>query len=151
MNDSIANFKNVITAKGYRLTRQRRATIEAILENQGKHMSAEEIYIEVKKSYPDIGLATVYRTMILFEEAGMLNRHNFDDGRNRYEINNPNEDHHHHHLVCIKCNKVLEVEEDLLDSLEEKIEKQYQFEIVDHKVKFLGICSSCKPYGISSK
>jgi Fur family ferric uptake transcriptional regulator len=144
MNGGLTGLKDVLRDKGYRFTKQRKATVEAIIANQGKHMSAEEIYLEVKKTCPEIGLATVYRTMILFEEAGMLNRHNFDDGRNRYELNNPEEDHHHHHLVCIKCGSVTEVEEDLLDLLEEKIEKQHQFEIVDHKVKFTGYCKDCR-------
>ena len=140
----MTGLKDVLREKGYRFTKQRRATVEAIVANQGKHMSAEEIYLEVKKTCPEIGLATVYRTMLLFEEAGMLNKHNFDDGRNRYELNNPDEDHHHHHLVCIKCGDVTEVEEDLLDLLEEKIEKQHQFDILDHKVKFTGYCKKCR-------
>lgn len=144
MNGGITGLKDVLKEKGYRFTKQRKATVDAIIANQGKHMSAEEIYLEVKKTCPEIGLATVYRTMILFEEAGMLNRHNFDDGRNRYELNNPEEDHHHHHLVCMKCGSVTEVEEDLLELLEERIEKQHQFEIADHKVKFTGYCKNCK-------
>jgi len=144
MNGGTTGLKDVLREKGHRFTKQRKATVEAIIANQGKHMSAEEIYLEVKKTCPEIGLATVYRTMLLFEDAGMLNRHNFDDGRNRYELNNPEEDHHHHHLLCIKCGSVTEVEEDLLDSLEEKIEKQHQFEITDHKVKFIGYCKNCK-------
>ena len=144
MNNAMTGLKDVLREKGYRFTKQRRATVDAIIANQGKHMSAEEIYLEVKKTCPEIGLATVYRTMLLFEEAGMLNKHNFDDGRNRYELNNPEEDHHHHHLVCIKCGNVTEVEEDLLDLLEQKIEKQHQFEIVDHKVKFTGYCNNCR-------
>jgi len=144
MDSGITGLKNILKDKGYRLTKQRRATVEAIIANHGKHMSAEEIYLEVKKTCPEIGLATVYRTMLLFEETGMLNKHNFDDGRNRYELTNPEEDHHHHHLICIKCGSVTEVEEDLLDLLEEKIEKQHQFDIMDHKVKFIGYCKKCR-------
>jgi len=144
MNSSNIALKDVLRERGYRYTKQRKATVDAIIANQGKHMSAEEIYLEVKKTCPEIGLATVYRTMLLFVEAGMLNRHNFDDGRNRYELNNPEEDHHHHHLVCIKCGEVTEVEEDLLDLLEEKIESQHGFKITDHKVKFVGYCTKCR-------
>lgn len=144
MTEGLKSLKDVLKGRGYRLTKQRRATVEVIMANHGKHMSAEEIYLEVKKACPEIGLATVYRTMLLFEDAGMLNRHNFDDGRNRYELNNPEEDHHHHHLVCVKCGSVAEVEEDLLDLLEEKIDKQHNFVIIDHKVKFTGYCKNCR-------
>ncbi len=107
-------------------------------------MSTEEVYVEVKKSCPEIGLATVYRTMMLLEEIGVLQKHNFDDGRNRYEINHPDEDHHHHHLICKKCGRVSEVEEDLLDDLEERIQEKYNFVVDDHRVQFLGHCKMCE-------
>lgn len=136
-------IKELVKAKGYKLTSQRRATLDIILKNEGKHMSTEEVFLEVKKVYPEIGLATVYRTMLLLEEMQVLLRHNFDDGRNRYEYNHPEEDHHHHHLICKKCGKVFEVEEDLLEELEIKIEQKYKFKVMDHKVQFMGYCSEC--------
>jgi hypothetical protein len=89
----------MVKARGYKLTPQRRATVDVILQNKGKHMSAEEVFLEVRNLCPEIGLATVYRTMLLLEEIQILQRHNFDDGRNRYELNHPEEDHHHHHLI----------------------------------------------------
>jgi len=137
-------IKQIVKAKGYKLTPQRRATLEVILKNQEKHMSVEEVFLEVKKLCPEIGLATVYRTILLLEEVNILQKHNFDDRRNRYELNNPDENHHHHHLICIKCGKVIEVEEDLLDNLERKIEMKYHFKIEDHKVQFTGYCIDCK-------
>ena len=136
-------IKELVKAKGYKLTSQRRAILDIILKNEGKHMSTEEVFLEVKKVYPEIGLATVYRTMLLLEEMQVLLRHNFDDGRNRYEYNHPEEDHHHHHLICKKCGKVFEVEEDLLEELEIKIEQKYKFKVMDHKVQFMGYCSEC--------
>lgn len=143
MVNEMNRIKAMIKTKGFKLTPQRRATIEVILKNEGKHMSTEEVYVEVKKSCPEIGLATVYRTMMLLEEVGVLQKHNFDDGRNRYEINHPDEDHHHHHLICKKCGRVSEVEEDLLDELEDRIEKKYNFVVDDHRVQFLGYCKEC--------
>lgn len=133
-----------VKAKGYKLTPQRRATLDVILQNKEKHLSAEEVFLEVKKLCPEIGLATVYRTILLLEEIQILQRHNFNDGRNRYELTNPEEDHHHHHLICNRCGKVIEVEEDLLDNLENKIRKKYCFHIEDHKVQFMGYCLACK-------
>jgi Fur family ferric uptake transcriptional regulator len=144
MVNEMNRIKAMIKAKGFKLTPQRRATIDVILKNEGKHMSTEEVYVEVKKSCPEIGLATVYRNMMLLEEIGVLQKHNFDDGRNRYEINHPDEDHHHHHLICKKCGRVSEVEEDLLDDLEERIQEKYNFVVDDHRVQFLGHCKMCE-------
>jgi Fur family ferric uptake transcriptional regulator len=136
-------IKEQVKASGYKLTPQRRATLDVILQNEGKHMSTEEVYLEVKKVCPEIGLATVYRTMLLLEEMNILVKHNFDDGRNRYELNHPEEDHRHHHLICKKCGRVLEVEEDLMEELEQRVQEKYKFVVEDHSVQFSGYCSDC--------
>ncbi|MFY9178137.1 MAG: Fur family transcriptional regulator [Caldicoprobacterales bacterium] len=137
-------MKSILKENGYKLTPQRRATLEVLVNSQGEHMSTEEIYNEVRKAHPQIGLATVYRTMILLEELGILIKHNFEDGRYRYELSHPDEDHDHHHLICLKCGQVSEVEEDLLGSLEEIIDKKHGFKVVNHKVKFYGHCINCQ-------
>jgi Fur family ferric uptake transcriptional regulator len=144
MRGEMFKLKSILRENGYKLTPQRRATIEIILKNEGKHMSTEEIFLEVKKTNPKIGLATVYRTMLLLEELGILLKHNFEDGRNRYELSHPEEDHDHHHLICIKCGGVSEVADDLLDSLEETIDEKLGFKVKNHKVKFYGLCSKCQ-------
>ncbi|MDD3705594.1 MAG: Fur family transcriptional regulator [Clostridiaceae bacterium] len=130
--------------KGYKLTPQRRSILSIILETEGSHLSVEEIYDLVKVKCPDIGLATVYRTMQMFEEVGLVYKHNFDEVRSRYELNHHNEYHQHHHLICVRCNKVIEVEEDLLEKLESGIETKYNFEISNHNVKFFGYCEKCR-------
>lgn len=136
-------LKEKLKAQGCKLTPQRRSILDVIIDNGGSHLSAEEIYEMVKKKCPEIGLATVYRTMQMFDEIGIVYKHNFDDGRSRYELQN-NEDHQHHHLICINCGKVIEVEEDLLEQLEKGIENKYKFSITNHNVKFLGLCDQCK-------
>ena len=141
--NELNRIRNMLKSKGYKLTPQRRAVFDVILRNEGRHMSTEEVFLEVKKLCPDIGLATVYRTMLLLEELNVLERHNFDDGRNRYELNHPEEDHHHHHLICNRCGKLVEVEEDLLDALEKKIQEKYAFHVEDHRVQFIGYCQIC--------
>ncbi|MDR3597277.1 Fur family transcriptional regulator [Clostridium sp.] len=137
-------LKEDLKKKGYKLTPQRRSIVDTIIENEGQHLTAEEIYDKVKKSCPEIGLATVYRTILLLEELGVISRLDLNDGCSRYEIMHSNETHRHHHLVCNKCNKVFEVQDDLLDELETEIEKQYKFRILDHSVKFYGICCECQ-------
>lgn len=125
---------------------QRKILYEVLLESKDKHLSTEEIYNIMKQKYPKIGIATIYRSLLLFEEIGLVYKHNFDDGCLRYEILSPNsnEVHQHHHLLCNKCGKIIEVKEDLMNSLEEIIEKQYNFEIQNHVVKFTGICEQCR-------
>ncbi|GAA0069483.1 transcriptional repressor [Clostridium sardiniense] len=136
-------LKEDLKKKGYKLTPQRRAIVDTIIKNEGKHLTAEEIYDEVKKDCPEIGLATVYRTVLLLEEVKLLSRLDLSDGCSRYEIIHQDEEHRHHHLICNQCNKVFEVEEDLLDELEQRIETKYGFKIQDHSVKFFGICEEC--------
>ncbi|MEW8955208.1 Fur family transcriptional regulator [Clostridium sp.] len=140
----INGLKEDLKKKGYKLTPQRRAIVDTIIDNEGKHLTVEEIYDEVKKDCPEIGLATVYRTIVLLEELGIVYKLDLNDGCSRYELVHKDELHRHHHLICTKCGKVIEVEGDLLDNLEEKIEVQYKFKIKDHSVKFFGICEECE-------
>lgn len=141
-------LKEQLKGQGYKLTPQRRAVLDVVIDNEGKHLSTEEIYDIVKKGCPEIGLATVYRTLQLLEKMGVICRMNFDDGCNRYELVHKDEDHQHHHLVCLTCGSVEEVEGDLLDDLEKKIESKYDFNITNHSVKFFGYCSKCRNKGM---
>ena len=140
---NINELKENLKEKGYKLTPQRRAILDIIIEKEGQHLTAEEIYDEVKKRCPDIGLATVYRTVLLLEEVNVIYQLDLNDGCSRYELVHSDEEHRHHHLVCNKCKRVYEVQDDLLEELEERIEKTYKFKILDHSVKFFGICSEC--------
>lgn len=143
MSKKEMNFKELLKEKGCKLTTQRRAVLDILNDHRGEHLSTEEIYEHVRKKCPEIGLATVYRTVQLFEQINIIDRLNFDDGCSRYELSIDGGDHHHHHLICESCGKVIEVEEDLLEELEERIENKYYFKIKNHKVKFYGICSKC--------
>ncbi|KPU28052.1 Fur family transcriptional regulator [Caloranaerobacter sp. TR13] len=140
----IESLREQLKEKGYKLTTQRRIILDVILENQGKHLSPEEIYEKVRGKFPEIGLATVYRTLQLFEELNIIYKLNFNDGCSRYELNTNSGDHQHHHLICLSCGKVIEVQLDLLETLEEEIEKSGEFKIVDHNLKFFGYCKDCK-------
>lgn len=143
-SEDINVLKEDLKKKGYKLTPQRRAIVDTIISNDGKHLTAEEIYDEVKRICPEIGLATVYRTIQLLEEMSVIYKLDLDDGCARYELVNKDETHRHHHLVCNRCGKVYEVEDDLLEELESVIEKKYKFSIEDHSVKFFGVCNECK-------
>lgn len=144
MEMTINRFVKILQNNGYKLTNQRRAILKTIVDNHEEHLSCDEVFLLVSKENPDMGIATVYRTLQLFEQLKIVYRLNFDDGFSRYELASETGDHHHHHLICLKCGKVLEVKMDLLDSLENQIEKETQFTIVDHNVKFYGYCKDCR-------
>lgn len=125
-----------------RLTPQRELIIKIFLGHPGEHLSAEEVHRLVKEAFSDIGLATVYRTLELLTNLEILQRIHFNDGRSRYELN-MEEVHRHHHMVCLRCGRVEEFAEDLLERLEEKIFAQRGFRVMDHELKFFGVCKTC--------
>lgn len=136
-------FEEELKARGLRFTAQRKAVLNAIIQNEGKHLTSEEIYDAVKVNSPEIGVATVYRTLLLLEEMGFVHKIDLGDGKSRYEIDRIEEAHLHHHLICIRCGSVSEVKYDLLESLEEQILRENKFLVKNHSVKFYGYCSSC--------
>ncbi|MCM0648766.1 transcriptional repressor [Clostridium swellfunianum] len=140
----IEKLKQNLKEKGYKLTPQRRAIVDIIIQNAGSHLTTEELYDLVKEDCPEIGLATVYRTVQLLEELGVVSKLDLNDGCYRYELVREDENHQHHHLICSQCGKVIEVQGDLLEVLEHEIEGKYDFKIENHSVKFYGTCSECK-------
>lgn len=143
MKEKFFDFKEQLKERGYKMTTQRQAVLDVILAHEGEHLSTEEIYENVKKTHPEIGLATVYRTLILLDNMEVVYKLDLDDGCSRYELNKHKEDHRHHHLICMKCGSVAEVEGDLLETLEEQILEKNKFIVKDHRVKFYGYCSVC--------
>lgn len=136
-------FKMLLKQNGLKVTKQRITILEVLQERPGEHLTAEEIYDCVKEQYPDIGLATVYRTIQLLSELHLIDKLNLDDGYVRYEIGKSTETHHHHHLICLDCGSVSSFEDDLLDRLEKKIQESVEFEVMDHEVKLFGYCKEC--------
>lgn len=143
MEINISEYKCILQKEGYKLTNQRREILNAIVDNYHEHLSCEDVFSIVSKNYPELGIATVYRTLQLFEKLNIVYKINFDDGLSRYELNLGTGNHHHHHLICLKCGKVREVKLDLLESLENEIEHEGNFKIIDHNVKFYGYCNEC--------
>ena len=145
MNKYMEDFKKKLNKGGYKITNQRKVIYDVLMKNIGEHLSPEEIFELVREVDSDIGIATVYRTTKLFEEVKILSKVLFNDGCARYEIVlSEDDEHRHHHLLCSKCGKIVEVKIDHLNELEELIEKEYDFEIHNHSLKFYGLCSDCK-------
>ena len=140
---TMAKLKERIKDKKYKLTTQRQIILQTFIEADEKHLSAEDVYILVKKNNPDIGLATIYRTLDLFTELDLVKRLDFGDGRNRYELNSDELAHFHHHLICVNCGCVKEFEDDMLETLESIIAKKLNFHTTDHQLKVYGFCGEC--------
>ncbi|HHT73497.1 MAG TPA: transcriptional repressor [Firmicutes bacterium] len=128
----------------HRLTPQREAVVEVLLDNADAHLSAENIFMQTKHNYPDIGLATVYRTLELLENLGLVHRFDYGDGQSRYEVSLTAEGHYHHHLICVNCGEIGEFKDDLLDEIEEKIAAETGFVVTDHCLRLFGLCQKCQ-------
>ena len=135
-------FRSTLQTGGYKLTKQRQAVLEVISKNREKHLSTEEICGEVKKKYPNIGLATVYRTVQLFKKIGLVH-HILLDGCMKYQMADPEEKHEHHHLICEICGEVIDVQEDMLELLEKNFFLEKGFTVTNHRLKVFGICKNC--------
>ncbi|SKA04898.1 Fur family transcriptional regulator, ferric uptake regulator [Pilibacter termitis] len=129
---------------GFKLTTQRQAVVSVILEKEKDHLSAEEIFLYVRKKDSGIGLATVYRTLEILTDLHIVDRVSFtDDGVALYDLRKAGAKHFHHHLVCENCGSVEEIEEDLLLDVEKLVEKEFQFLVRDHRLTFQGLCKNC--------
>lgn len=140
-------FRKLLRENGLKVTNQRLVVLEIIASRPEEHLTAEDIYELVKAVCPEIGLATVYRTIQLLNELHLIDRINFDDGFVRYEMGsapNQKQGHRHHHLICMKCGKVISFRDDLLEELEGKIASTTGFTVVNHEVKLFGCCAACR-------
>ncbi|HLR11791.1 MAG TPA: Fur family transcriptional regulator [Sporosarcina sp.] len=144
MKSRIERIKKQLHAASYKLTPQREATVLVLLEHEADHLSAEDVFLLVKDKSPDIGLATVYRTLELLTDLKIVDKINFGDGVARFDLRKEGADHFHHHLICIECGKVEEIQEDLLGDVEKIVESRWEFDIKDHWLTFHGICRECK-------
>ncbi|MFC3230013.1 Fur family transcriptional regulator [Marinibaculum pumilum] len=121
--------------KGMRMTGQRRI-IARVLSLAEDHPDVEELYRRASEVDPNISLATVYRTVRLFEEAGILQRHDFGDGRARYE-ETPEE--HHDHLIDMRSGRVIEFHDDEVEALQEKIAARLGYRLIDHRMELYAV------------
>lgn len=137
-------FKEMLREKGLKVTRQRMAVLETIADHPGEHLTAEDIYEMTRQKYPEIGLATIYRTVQVLVDLRVIDRVSFDDGFVRYELGEGEVcRHHHHHAICEDCGSVISFENDLLEQLEQAVQDAIGFHVTDHEVKLFGYCRSC--------
>ena len=140
------HFKEMLREKGLKVTNQRLLVLETIAAHPGEHLTTEEIYELARNKYPEIGLATIYRTVQVLVDLHVIDKVSFDDGFARYELGEGETDtrHHHHHAICRTCGAVMSFEDDLLEQLEQAVMVRMGFEVTDHEVKLYGYCKKCR-------
>ncbi|HET6513632.1 MAG TPA: transcriptional repressor [Thermodesulfovibrionales bacterium] len=134
-------FRNCIIEKGLRNTRQREVILDAFL-SANKHITVEELFNAVKKKHPEIGYATVHRNLSLFCECGLADEIKIGKQKTRYEQKVGHE--HHDHLVCLKCGQFIEVHDEKIEKLQNKLAEANDFIPMRHKLEIYGMCSKCR-------
>lgn len=125
---------------GLKTTLPRLRVLSILEDSEVRHLSADEIYKSLSEEDGTIGLATVYRVLTQFEDAGLVIRHNFEGGRSVFELN---DEDHHDHMVCVKCGKVIEFFDRRIEEQQEKVAADHGFTIQDHSLTLFGACKRC--------
>lgn len=133
--ETLSRIEKLCSDKGLRMTEQRRV-IARVLSEAVDHPDAEELYRRAAASDPHISIATVYRTVKLFEDAGILERHDFRNGRSRYE---EMREAHHDHLIDVQSGRVIEFRNEEIETLQRKVAEELGFELVDHRLELYGV------------
>lgn len=140
MQKEIELFKDTLKKNRLKITHQRLKVLESFL-NTEKHVSCDELYRLLRRKNPDIGYATVYRTLKLIQQSGLAREVDFGDRVSRLEHEYGHQ--HHDHLVCLKCGKFIEVYDPEIEALQEKMAKTKNFTPVRHKMEIFGYCRRC--------
>lgn len=139
LHEKAERFRDFIREHGLKSTRQRDEIANWFFQHKG-HLSADQIYREVKEVVPGIGFSTVYRTMKLLVEAGLVSERHFGDGEALYE----NVHGHHDHCICTKCGRILEFEDDAIEALQKAVAERHGFLLTSHKMELYGVCAACR-------
>jgi Fur family ferric uptake transcriptional regulator len=130
-----SNLETACVERGMRMTEQRRV-IARVLESADDHPDVEELFRRAAAVDPNISLSTVYRTVRMFEDAGIIERHEFRDGRARYE---PLPDEHHDHLIDVRSGTVIEFRNEEIEALQERIARELGYQIIDHRLELYAV------------
>ncbi|MBI2707096.1 MAG: transcriptional repressor [Proteobacteria bacterium] len=132
---TLSHLEQLCQVKGLRMTEQRRVIVRVLSESQD-HPDVDALYKRVSQLDSKISLATVYRTLRLFEEAHILNRHDFGDGKSRYEEAS---NEHHHHLIDTHTGQIIEFHDERIEALQKEIAKNLGYRLVGHRIELYGI------------
>jgi Fur family ferric uptake transcriptional regulator len=136
-------FHSRLRERGLKSTAPR-DDIARVFFELGRHISAEELYSEVKKINPHVGYATIYRTLKLLKDCGLLSERHFDEGQARYEVAGG---HHHDHFICENCGKIIEFENEELERIQQVVAQKMGALLRRHKMELYGLCADCREKG----
>jgi Fur family transcriptional regulator, ferric uptake regulator len=137
-------FQKFLRARGLKLTVQRQAILDRAIELR-KHFGAEDLYESLRQDTRGISKATVYRTIALLVEAGLLDEHDFERGHKLYERASPRA--HHDHLICLACGRIVEFHDEQIERIQEQVARTHEFEMVSHTHQIFGVCPRCRSEG----
>lgn len=126
---------------GLKVTLPRVKILELLDSSPNHHLSAEDVYKTLMDQGEDVGLATVYRVLTQFEQAGIVERHNFENNHSVFELAR---EEHHDHLVCVRCGLVVEFQNEIIEKQQREIAKAEGFELTDHALVLYGVCAECQ-------
>jgi Fur family ferric uptake transcriptional regulator len=121
-----------------------RDDIARVFFGLGRHVSAEELYAEVRKINPHVGYATIYRTLKLLKECELLTERHFDEDQARFEVAGG---HHHDHFICEQCGKIVEFEDDAIERMQQDVARKLGVVLTRHKLELYGLCADCRRPG----
>ena len=130
-----------LKSAGLKVTLPRLKILEVLEKSPNHHLSAEDIYRTLMEQSEEVGIATIYRVLTQFEESGIINKLNFENNQAVYELSNVE---HHDHLVCVKCNIIIEFQDDVIERHQLQIANKYDFQLTDHSLYLYGLCKNCK-------
>lgn len=125
---------------GLKVTMPRLKILQLLEAPDAGHLSAEEVHARLKRQGEEVGLATIYRVLTQFEEAGLVKRHSFEGGYAVFELDHGK---HHDHMVCVRCGSVAEFVDPMIENRQQVIADQHQFEMTDHSLIIYGVCHQC--------
>ena len=126
---------------GLKATRPRLMILQLLEDAEERHLTAEGVYCSLLDAGEEVGLATVYRVLTQFEQAGLVKRHHFDGERAFFELD---ENKHHDHMVCMRCGKVEEFVNDEIERLQREVAAEHDFKLTDHRMELYGLCANCR-------
>jgi len=131
----------ILKSNGLKVTLPRLKVLEMFEKHPGQHYCAEEVFTQLMSQGDDIGIATVYRILMQFADAGLLRKSNFDGDKAWFELE---DGQHHDHLLCVECGKVVEFLNDSIEQQQRAVAKAHGFELLEHSMVLYGLCGRCK-------
>lgn len=135
--------RSIFEENNQKFTKQRELIFNVLKTSSEKHLTPEQLFSIVHEDHKQVGIATVYRTLNIFEELGIVNKQEFTDQAYTYEIMNSDNDHHDH-IICTSCGKILEDEFLSVDDVKSSLKKDYNFDLSYYSLRIYGICSDCQ-------